>query len=81
MTADMGTRTEGLGDKAQREGDKLAGARALGWLARFGDLRTAPWTVESCHPAGSSYLTMARRYPAARAPASVQKTSSARVAS
>jgi hypothetical protein len=36
MTADMGTRAEVLSGTAQREGDKLAGARALGWLARFG---------------------------------------------
>ena len=34
--AGIGTRSEGLSDKVQHEGDKLAGARPLGWLARFG---------------------------------------------
>jgi hypothetical protein len=36
MTADMGTRAEDLSGKAQRGGERLAGAGALGWLARFG---------------------------------------------
>jgi hypothetical protein len=36
MTADMGTRAEDLSGKAQRGSERLAGAGALGWLARFG---------------------------------------------
>lgn len=36
MKTDVGTRSEDLGDKARREGDNLAGAKQLGWLARAG---------------------------------------------
>jgi hypothetical protein len=36
MTAGISTRPESLGDGAKRQGEKLAGARPLGWLARFG---------------------------------------------
>jgi hypothetical protein len=36
MKTDVGTRFEDLGDKAKREGDNLAGAKQLGWLARGG---------------------------------------------
>ena len=32
----MSGESEDLGDKAKREGDKLAGAKPLGWLARAG---------------------------------------------
>jgi Domain of Unknown Function (DUF1206) len=36
MSTNLGARPEGLGDKAKREGDNLAGAKPLGWLARAG---------------------------------------------
>jgi hypothetical protein len=36
MTTNLGAPSEGLGDKAKREGDNLAGAKPLGWLARAG---------------------------------------------
>jgi hypothetical protein len=36
MRTNVGTRSEDLGDKARRGGDKLAGAKQLGWLARVG---------------------------------------------
>ena len=36
MTPDIGIRSESLSHKAQHEGHRLAGAKSLGWLARFG---------------------------------------------
>lgn len=36
MTTNLGAPSEDLADKAKREGDNLAGAKPLGWLARAG---------------------------------------------
>jgi len=36
MTTNVSNESEDLGDKAKREGDQLAGAKPLGWLARAG---------------------------------------------
>lgn len=36
MRMNVSSRSEDLGDKAKREGDQLAGAKLLGWLARAG---------------------------------------------
>jgi hypothetical protein len=36
MKTDMGARAQDLGDKAKGQGDELAHAKALGWLARAG---------------------------------------------
>jgi Domain of Unknown Function (DUF1206) len=36
MSLDVVTDSQGLGDKAKRGGEQLAGAKELGWLARFG---------------------------------------------
>ena len=36
MTTNLSNESEDLGDKAKREGDQLAGAKPLGWLARAG---------------------------------------------
>ena len=36
MTTNVSSESEDLGDKAKREGDQLAGAKPLGWLARAG---------------------------------------------
>lgn len=36
MTTNLSNESEDLGDKAKREGDQLAGATPLGWLARAG---------------------------------------------
>jgi len=36
MKTNVGTGSEALGDRAKREGDNLAGAKSLGWLARAG---------------------------------------------
>jgi hypothetical protein len=36
MNADVGTGVRGLGDKAKGQGDELAHAKTLGWLARAG---------------------------------------------
>ena len=36
MSPDVVTDSQDLGEKAKRGGEQLAGAKQLGWLARFG---------------------------------------------